>query len=131
MEYYNVYLVWPDGVKEKMQMAFDPKLQLTKNQMAEATPTIANSLRAGATIQKYVKLRKEESTPKQKLAQKYGFILGSIMRAESQFKQVHGIFPNGVDTIKVNRAFALVDSQFAKLKRDISDCFKLAGLKIK
>lgn len=74
------------------------------------------------------------ATPKQKLAQKYGFILGSIKGAQIQFKQVYPTMPFGEkqdENLKVTRAINLVESQFAKLQRDIRDCFKLAGLKVK
>lgn len=76
-------------------------------------------------------------SPKQKLAQKYGFLMGSIIGAEKQFGYFSrmnlpaGIQPNTPQAAKIHRAVALVESQFAKLKRDISDTFKLAGLKVK
>jgi hypothetical protein len=73
------------------------------------------------------------STTKQKLAQKYGFIIGSIIGAEKNFKNV--TFEISEDDAKLRAkvfmAARLVDSQFAKLRRDIRDVFKLAGLKVK
>lgn len=74
---------------------------------------------------------------KQKLAQKYGFIMGAIKGAQAQFDYaqrtmlVKEIESEGNPNFKTSRAIALVKSQFSKLQRDISDVFKLAGLKIK
>lgn len=66
-------------------------------------------------------------TEKQKLAQKYGFIMGSVKSAQIGVK----LIPLNNKTEKQDRAINLVHSQFAKLQRDIADLFKLAGLKIK
>ena len=73
-----------------------------------------------------------ESTPKQKLAQKYGFILGSVKSAKVTYQRTFvGFVKTEEQSIKIGKAFNLVDSQFAKLERDIRDLFKLAGLKVK
>ena|SRR5260221_5270708 len=83
-----------------------------------------------AEITKIITLHpSRKSTPKQKLAQKYGMIQGGIKGARIQFE--YALLPTLKDYSKENRAYHLVQSQFAKLQRDISDCFKLLGLKIK
>jgi hypothetical protein len=84
-----------------------------------------------AEIVKTIKVSNIPSTSKQRLAQRYGFIMGGVKGAHVQFRSVRMILPNGLDANKVNRAVGLVDMQFAKLERDIRDFFKLAGLKIK
>jgi hypothetical protein len=69
-------------------------------------------------------------TAKQKLAQKYGFIIGSVKNARIQF--TNAMQPDNIkDAHKLSRNWHLTMQQFAKLERDIRDCFKLAGLKVK
>lgn len=73
---------------------------------------------------------------KQILAQRYGFIMGGIKGAQSQFNSLRNSsnFFRDADAVVSNRAgkaIALVNMQFSKLQRDIADVFKLAGLKIK
>lgn len=71
-------------------------------------------------------------TAKQKLAQKYGFIVGSIKSAKVQFGQAKINLHYSANSVeKLEKAMNLVQMQFAKLERDIRDLFKLAGLKVK
>jgi hypothetical protein len=88
-----------------------------------------------ATVKKVIgPLGMTPATPKQKLAQKYGFIIGGIKGAKTQFYQaVADMVPVGQNKLpeKLQRCGNLVEMQFAKLERDIRDCFKLAGLKVK
>lgn len=74
-----------------------------------------------------------KSSPKQKLAQKYGFIIGSIKGSKKQLMQAKTdmILASGPNAVKIERAYNLVEMQVAKTLRDISDLFKLAGLKVK
>jgi len=72
-------------------------------------------------------------TPKQLLGRKYGFIIGGIKGAQRMFAQANTdlIIGAGSNAVKCEKGRILVDAQFAKLKRDIRDVFKLAGLKVK
>lgn len=78
-----------------------------------------------------------EATPKQKLAQRYAFILGTIKGAETMMRQCHEhllnekLVKDNPHAMKIMRAEDLAHAQFAKLQRDIRDLFKLAGLKVK
>lgn len=69
------------------------------------------------------------ASPKQKLAQSYGFIAGSLKGAELQFRKSLAHMQSSDPKITASRG--LVNSQFAKLQRDLRDCFKRAGLNVK
>lgn len=69
------------------------------------------------------------ASPKQKLAQSYGFIAGSLKGAELQFRKSLEHMQSSDPKVTASRG--LVNSQFAKLQRDLRDCFKRAGLNVK
>ena len=128
MDTYYVSYRTPSGIKQK--------IRITAFSLIDAKTVVKNAIRVDnndlfdCTLLRIWK--QIESTPKQKLAQKYGFIIGSIKGAKKQFNNT--IFTSVTDPVIVNklsRAYGLADSQFAKLERDIRDCFKLAGLKVK
>src|SRR5260221_7088074 len=104
--WYNVHLNWPDGMKEKIAICAISKAS------AKFHTRIDNAVVAGATVRKVIGPLGKEATAKQKLAQRYGFIIGGIMGAQSSFNYTKSnLFPNGVDAEKAKKAFALVDSQ--------------------
>lgn len=74
-----------------------------------------------------------KTTDKQKLAQRYGYLMGSIKGAKTSFRSLRDnadLF-RVIANPKIGRAVAMVDLQFSKLERDLRDLFRLAGLKIK
>lgn len=130
MSTYYVSYKTPSGVKERTSLtAFD---------LTDAKDSVKNRVRVDnnelfdCTILRIWK--QQIATPRQKLGQKYGFILGCVKGAKTQFAQVGTELivaaPMG-KTIKMEQARILVEAQFAKLERDIRDVFKLAGLKVK
>lgn len=123
-QHFNIHLVWPDKLEEKITVT-----ALNKDDALMDTRAY-RAREAGAYCLKVIGPLNRESTPKQKLAQKYGFIIGSIKGAKVQFTQA--MTPDNIkDAHKLVKNWNLTMQQFAKLERDIRDCFKLAGLKVK
>lgn len=126
-QHYNVHCVWPDQIYEKLCVT-----ALSKND-ALKDPKVVKAINAGVYPYKVIgPLGQKPSTSKQKLAQRYGYLMGSIKSAKLTFKNAFLKDPiSRAVSEKLNRAISLTESQFAKLERDLRDCFKLAGLKIK
>jgi hypothetical protein len=137
MNTYNVHLLWPDGYKEKIQIHVDGIVTSLTDIPRDRYHRIYTSIDSGAKLRKIIgPLGQKKSTPKQKLAQKYGFILGSIKGAKVQVDNCFNPFTHSTvfdpdKAAKWAKAKGLVNMQFSKLQRDIADLFKLAGLKIK
>jgi len=132
MDFFNVH--WKYGEhkgKANLQGADKRDVTMVFNGYAHMDRPNYYNIPFEAEITKITGPLGRPSSPKQRLAQKYGFIIGSIIGAQKQMDAAYQLLPNGIDSQKAARAVALVDSQFAKLKRDISDLFKLAGLKVK
>lgn len=126
-QHYNVHLAWPDQHFEKLCVS-----ALSKRD-ALLDPKIRDTINAGAYPVKVIgPLGAKPATSKQKLAHHYGFLMGSIKGAKLTFKNgIQNANSGGILPEKLSRASSLVEAQFAKLERDLRDCFKLAGLKIK
>jgi hypothetical protein len=127
MNFYNIAYLNSVGIKKRASMtgfsvqdvrtAFNSMVRIDNNQYFDC-----KLLRVW---------QNKPSSPKQILAQRYGFIMGGIKGARSSFISCYPNLQAGRTDAKVTNGISLVNAQFSKLQRDISDVFKLAGLKIK
>lgn len=130
-ETFNVHMVWPDQQYEKLSVT-----ALSKEDALKDT-RIHRNIRLGAYPVKVIgPLGVHPTTKKQNLSHKYGGIYRNIEGAKSVFYSFRRMTYEEIGVTlevgnKLSRHVSLVDSQFAKLQRDIRDLFKLAGLKVK
>lgn len=126
METYHVTYKTVTGMKQTASFEAESK-DAARSIFNSMACTDNNNMFFDCTITR-VWLKKPQ-TEKQKLSQKYGFTMGCIKSAEAQVN--FAMNTANSNTEKQLKAHILVKHQFAKLKRDIADLFRLAGLKIK
>lgn len=133
MPYFNVHWTTIGGARGKTTMDATDKLAARKafNTYAAMDMDNAHGIPFEADLRKIIPLVSTPATPKQKLSRRYGFILGSIKGAQAQFVSSFPDLQVGQTNHKITRGISLVNSQFAKLQRDVRDLFKLAGLNVK
>lgn len=127
---YNVHWKLGDRKGKTSMTALtkeDAKITFEKFTASEASEQSKYPFEAKA-IKIYGPLGLYKSTPKQKLAQNYHFMLGSVSAVEAMLGRV--VWLQTPDA-KQMQAKMLVGSQIAKLKRDLRDFFKKAGLNVK
>jgi len=130
MESFNVHWKFGESKGKALIFAFSKEDAKIKFERYARTESNSRFIPFEATVTKIYGPLGRESTPKQKLAQRYGFIIGSIKGAKKQFNTTIMSVSPDIST-RVIKGQILVDAQFAKLQRDIRDVFKLAGLKVK
>lgn len=138
-KHFNVHYKFKDNdTRRKLCMtALDKEdAKLTFESYARNDDGNGMNIPFGAVVIKVIGPLGRETTPKQKLAQSYAFVLGGIkgsyvmMNRNSQaMKDIAAANPKIAD--RMARAWALVDAQYMKLQRDIRDLYKLSGLNIK
>lgn len=131
MSFFNIHYLAPNGEKRIDRSVHATSKEELRELFSQSTH-FDGSKYFDCTFIKMIELNRV-STPKQKLAQKYGYTIGSIKGAKKQVIQnkTELILAAGTSAMKMERAINLVEMQFSKLLRDISDMYKLAGLKVK
>lgn len=124
-KHFNVHLVWPDMEEEKVTVT-----ALSRDDALKDT-RIKRAMDIGAYPHKVVGPLQHTQTYKQKMAGSYAWILGNLSSAEATMVRTKYTPDNSEFNDKIERAHALARSQFAKLRRDVRDLFKIAGLKVK